>query len=226
MTTYHKNLLRYYVYAYIRNKDSINGKIGSPYYIGKGSNNRHKAPHSENVPKNSRYIIKIESNLTELGALAIERRLIRWYGRIDLGTGILHNRTDGGEGISGYKHSEDAKLAISDKARRNSILQWQHRTIEDKLDLSKKFSLGQKARYSRSDELEKITNINRSNAAKMTLTDHEIRRNKSLIRFSDPDERLKLSIIHKAKWADIEYKTRILESRRIKREQKIIDQSI
>lgn len=48
----------------------------------------------------------LEANLTELGALALERRYIAWYGRKDLNTGILRNRTDGGEGTSGPKTAE------------------------------------------------------------------------------------------------------------------------
>jgi hypothetical protein len=99
----------YYVYAYLRASDN------TPYYIGKGKGKRHLHKHKVSVPKDTSKIVFLEKNLTNIGACALERRYIRWYGRKDLGTGILHNKTDGGEGQPGAIRSAEWRKNHSEK---------------------------------------------------------------------------------------------------------------
>jgi hypothetical protein len=118
MNTYSKQCppQGFYVYAYIRKSNN------TPYYIGKGNGARAWGKHHFNIPLSNSQIVILESGLTEIGALALERRMIQWYGRKDNYTGILSNRTDGGEGSVGLIMSEEAKrkIALSKTGRKFS----------------------------------------------------------------------------------------------------------
>lgn len=88
----------YYVYAYMREN-------GTPYYVGKGKEGRawSKNHGRISVPKDKNRIIMLRENLSEFEAFELEKKLICEYGRKDLGTGLLMNLTDGGEGSSNRK---------------------------------------------------------------------------------------------------------------------------
>jgi hypothetical protein len=99
----------FYVYQYIRDDST-------PYYVGKGKGNRawarNKNDRIRQPPTDDRIII-VKDNLTENEAHSLEIELIFKYGRKDLGTGILHNLTNGGEGGSGRKNSPEHIAAMA-----------------------------------------------------------------------------------------------------------------
>lgn len=82
----------YYTYAYLRENRT-------PYYIGKGKFDRVYRRNKKDIkpPKDKSRIIFLKKNLTEEDAFKHEIYMIAMFGRKDLGTGILHNRTDGGD---------------------------------------------------------------------------------------------------------------------------------
>jgi hypothetical protein len=83
-------------------------KDKTPYYVGKGcglrafnSTRGHRAPKDR-----ARIVIFPQPN--ETAAFVSERALVAMYGRKDIKSGILINRTDGGDGTSGAKHSPES----------------------------------------------------------------------------------------------------------------------
>ena len=105
----------YYTYAYLREN-------GTPYYIGKGKGKRAwTGRHRVNLPVDPSRIQIIKDGLSDDESKALEIELIAQYGRKDLDTGILHNQTDGGDGVNlkgkqngmyGRTHSEEVRAKI------------------------------------------------------------------------------------------------------------------
>ena len=118
----------FYVYVHIRLDNN------TVFYVGKGHGNRAynlsrgKGTHHDNICKacGCKAVI-IKDNLTESQAFRLESKMIKYY-VIMLGYGIniegydnydhslphLTNCTWGGEGASGYKHSEEFKRKKSE----------------------------------------------------------------------------------------------------------------
>jgi hypothetical protein len=93
----------------------INLVSNEVFYVGKGKGRRawskdKRSYHWYNTVKKYGYRVDIvEDNLTDDISLQREIFYINKIGRKDLGLGTLVNHTDGGEGISGLKHSEESK---------------------------------------------------------------------------------------------------------------------
>ena len=113
----------FYVYLYLRSKNSKNGSAGSPYYVGKGKGNRmFSKDHRCKPPADRSNIIVASHSMSERDAHQLEVLLIHVHGRIDKGTGCLANLTDGGDGGSGRILSLATKDKMSKKlkGRRNN----------------------------------------------------------------------------------------------------------
>jgi len=110
---------QFYTYLWIREKDG-EFPAGTPYYVGKGKGSRAFIKHSGCVqPPIDKSKILVMLRSSELEAYEAEKELIRNWGRLDLGTGCLRNRTDGGEGnitrgFLGRSHTEESNRKNSE----------------------------------------------------------------------------------------------------------------
>ena len=112
-------------------------KDGTPYYIGKGKPRRpyDKRGRPCKTPPKERIII-LHTSLDENTAFQIEKDLIKLYGRKDLDpeNGLLRNRSDGGEGVSGRINTE----ATKEKMRLSAIKRGISRETRRKIAQSKR----------------------------------------------------------------------------------------
>ena len=100
----------FYAYRHIRLDTNI------PFYIGKGIGNRaysksNRNPYWHRIVNKYGYEVEIMvDGLTEDESLTKERELIKLYKSLGY---CDANLTDGGDGISGLKHTEESKIKMS-----------------------------------------------------------------------------------------------------------------
>ena len=124
----------FYTYTYVR-------RNGTPYYIGKGSGYRSTVNCGRpcNRP-DSKYRIHSQRWGSEEEAFEMEKWWIQFWGRKDLGTGILRNKSDGGEGRSNP----------SEELRRKQIARQTGRIVSD--EQKRKASESNKGKHVVSEE--------------------------------------------------------------------------
>ena len=108
---------RFYTYAYLR-------VDGTPYYVGKGTGDRAYRDKGRpcKPPQDKKRILILKNNLFEEEAFRHEIYMISIFGRKDLGTGILRNRSiGGGNAAEGRIVSEETRKKISNKLKGNII---------------------------------------------------------------------------------------------------------
>ena len=158
----------YYIYSYLR-------EDYSPYYIGKGSGKRAytKGPKEVKPPKDKSRVKIIKADLTEEEAFLLEKLYILMFGRIDLGTGILRNKSDGGDGSSGAVRSAETR----EKLRQANIGKQRPQWVYDKIAASnrgKKASAETRAKQSAARKGRTCTEEHKRNVSKAKASPHKI----------------------------------------------------
>ena len=158
----------YYIYSYLR-------EDYSPYYIGKGSGKRAytKGPKEVKPPRDKSRVKIIKADLTEEEAFLLEKLYILMFGRVDLGTGILRNKSDGGDGSSGYIVSPEERKRRSERMKGVT----RPRGIYDKIAASnrgKKASAETRAKQSAARKGRKCTEEHKRKVSEAKASPHKI----------------------------------------------------
>lgn len=122
-TDFPKSDFKFFLYRHIRLDKN------QPFYIGVGtisdwgtytrafSQQRNKMWHGINSRTEVRVDIMYESDDYD-DVMSKETEFVNLYGRLDLGTGILANLTDGGKGVVKIKRSAETRRLIAENTRR------------------------------------------------------------------------------------------------------------
>lgn len=123
---------------------------GEIFYIGQGSLARSRCEHNRNafwqriVKRHGFYVQIFASGLTREEAVQLETNLIAFYGKRPLG--CLCNLSDGGQGASGYKWSDEARKRKSEATFASGNKFWLHRKYPEKKKRTPKPKRKQKPR--------------------------------------------------------------------------------
>lgn len=174
---------KFYVYAYLNPlkpcKLSFDdfSLLYEPFYIGKGNSDRDVS-HLKNYRLNKKtylsnkinkiksngiepFVIRLCENLPENSAFEIEKNLITIIGRVNNKTGTLVNITDGGEGVSGLKHTEESRKKMSNKGDKHP--NWnKHLSVETREKISERLKINNPMHNPEVSEKVRLKNIGRT----------------------------------------------------------------
>lgn len=202
----------YYVYFYLRETASDVAAAGTPYYVGVGKGKRinRKGKKEVPMPSNKSLRVKVHENLHWRQALDYEVAYIKQYGRIDTGTGILRNKTDGGDGTHGRV------MTTSERLYRSKI----QKEVQNRPEVLAKRAASMAAvnatfetRAKRSESAKKLATLPGkqqafSEASKERWQDPEYRRSlveKHRAYWNNEDHRISKSKEQSVRWQDPEY---------------------
>ena len=159
---------QYYIYSYLREDHS-------PYYIGKGSGRRAytKGPKEVKPPRDKSRVRILKADLTEEEAFLLEKLYILMFGRMDLGTGILINKSDGGDGASGAIKSAETR----EKLRQANLGKKKPKEVGEKISKAltgRKLSEEMKAKLRAGHKGRTCTEEHKRNVSKAKASPHKI----------------------------------------------------